>query len=277
MESIASKLKTRRESLNVSLEKISNDTHISMHHLKNLENGQYADLPGGMYNRAILRVYCDEIGLDKNEILQCYDEEITPQPEKPEINSPAAPIPKIKTHTAVVWSVVFLFGVGLFLNWEWFISALSPYFSSGYVSLSGDLPSNQPPVPVKTMTAGVAVSADSLSGGDNAAEAPSKQIVREAFTADAVLQPLRLEIVGREECWLSVNRDDLGTVVKILSPGDVAFFTATRTISVVVGNAGGVSLRINDRVAKTLWDSGQVVRLTIDENTVQNLIDLSAS
>ncbi|MDR0311414.1 MAG: helix-turn-helix domain-containing protein, partial [Acidobacteriota bacterium] len=49
MESIASKLKTKRESLNISLEQISEDTRISVHHLRSLEKGRYDDLPGGMY------------------------------------------------------------------------------------------------------------------------------------------------------------------------------------------------------------------------------------
>ena len=295
MESIASKLKTRRESLNISLEKISNDTRISLHHLISLENGQYSDLPGGMYKRAILRAYCDELGLDKNEILQCYDDEIAPRLEKPIISSSASPASKIKTHTAVVWSLIFLLSVGLFLNREWLVSALSPYFSSDYDRPSDGLQSEQAPVPTKAMNVDATVnpaiesqtlnhpvetsSASSPGNSVNTVEAPpKKQTVQTKLNTDmSASQPLRLEIVGKEECWLSVDRDGSGVVTKTLSPGDVEFFTADRTISLIVGNAGGVSLRINDRAAKTLGRQGQVVHLTIDEDTLPNLIDPPSS
>ena len=296
MESIASKLSTRRESLNLSLEQISNDTHISLHHLKSLENGSYADLPGGMYNRAILRSYCDELGLDKNDILQRYSNEIDPRPEKPVISQSTPFTSKIKTHTAVIWSVIVLFGIGLFLNREWLISALSPYFPSGYgstpVGLHFEKQATQSKI-VNADTTKIAVAdeqtvkisalakpTDSKSGNNKAiAEASTWQSIQAKSSAmvESDSQSLRLEITGTEECWLSINRDDLGAVTKILSPGDVEFYSAFRTIALIVGNAGGVSLKINDRAAKTLGRSGQVVHLTIDKDTLQNLIDLSTS
>ena len=294
MESISSKLKAKRESLNISLEQISRDTHISRHHLESLENSRYEDLPGGMYNRAILRSYCDELGLDKDEILRGYDDEITPRSEKPAISSSAPSSSKAKTHTAILWSLILIFCVGLFLGRGWLISALSPYFSSDYSRSSSDLSSEEPHAPVKTANAYTAAKsatdaqaatintetarAASPDGDDKSPVASPERIVRSVFAAGNDKQhPLRIEIVGKEECWLSVNRDESGAVTTTLSPGDVEYFTAARTIFLVVGNAGGVSLRINDRAARSLGRPGQVVRLTIDKDTLQNLIDPSAS
>ena len=256
MESIASKLKTRRESLNISLEQISKDTHISIHHLNSLESDRYDDLPGGMYNRAILRAYCDEIGLNKDEILQCYDDKVAPPQENPVINSSSQPLSlNIKTHTAVFWSIVFLLGIGLLLNRGLFVSALSPYFPTDRGIASSELASGHR-APAKT------VSADTTA--------------QTAFGADdANLPALRLEIVGKEECWISVDSDNSGAVSKLMSPGDVELFTAAGTISLIVGNAGGISLRINDQSAKTLGQSGQVVHLTIDKDALPTLIDHS--
>ncbi|MCL2877401.1 MAG: DUF4115 domain-containing protein [Acidobacteria bacterium] len=294
MESIASKLRAKRESLNISLEQISKDTRISLHHLESLENGRYDGLPGGMYNRAILRSYCDELGLDKNEILQCYDAEIVPRQEKPAATPFIPPPSKIKAHTVAVWSLIFIFCIGLFLSREWIVSALSPYFSSDYGRPSSGLSPERSSAPAKTVnmdtTAKAATGAQtatvhtetapavSTGGDDKAFEALPERTAQSARAAgNANAQPLRLEIVGREECWLSINSDESGAVTKTLSPGDVEFFTAARTISLIVGNAGGISLRINDHTAKALGQSGQVVRLTIDKDTLQNLIDPSAS
>ena len=290
MESIASRLTTRRESLNISVEQISKNTCISLHHLKSLESGQYTDLPGGMYNRAILRSYCDELDLDKNEILRCYDDEIAPHQEKPATIHTIPSFSKIKTHTVAVWCLIFIFGIGLFFGREWIVSALYPYFSSDHGKLSGDLLTDQSPLQSKTMNANTLTE---MAGthteiplsdfpGDNAdnnvAEALPQRTDQPMPTVDnASLKPLRLEIEGKEECWVSINSDGDGTVKKTLLPGDVEFFTATQTILLTVGNAGGVSIRINERTVKALGQSGQVVRLTINKDTLQNLIDPSAS
>ena len=277
MESIASKLKTKRESLNISLEQISEATRISVHHLKSLENGRYGDLPGGMYNRAILRAYCDAIGLDleNDESLQRYGDEIAPQQKEPVVDSSNQQhfSLNIKTHTAVIWSMAFLLCVGLFMNRHWLVSALSPYSSSEY-----DRPTEQPSASAKTVNADTTVNAATDAQTANVSDETTPAASRSGSNETAaVSQPLRLEIVGKEECWLSIDSDESGAVTKMLSPGDVEFFTAARTIFLIVGNAGGVSLRINDRAAKTLGQSGQVVRLTIDKDTLPSLIDPSAS
>jgi len=295
MESIASKLRTRRESLNVSLEQISEYTHISIHHLRSLESGCYADLPGGMYNRAILRVYCDLIGLDKEEILQGYEDEAAPLhgQEKPFTGPSFSSPSRIKFHTVAVWSLIFIFGIGIYLSREWFVTALSPYVSPDSGSPAGDLPQEQP-AQTETVNADTPanstedeqaanVSAQAAPGAslpdvNKAVEAPPEKTVQSAPAAvNADLLPLRLEIVGKEECWLSVDSDESGAVTKILSSGDVIVFTANRTISLIIGNAGGIALRINDRAAKTLGQKGEVVHLTIDKNTLSRFIDPSAS
>ena len=302
MESIASKLKARRESLNISLEQIAEATRISIHHLRSLESGCYDDLPSGMYRRAILRSYCNEIGLDSDEVLRYYDDEVTPHQEKP-VMTPLPPQSfKIKTHAATVWGLIIIIGVGLFIGREWLISNLSPYFSSDYSGQPGNLPAESPQASAKTATvvnmdaaenpapatqvakiAEAAVNKKvaptvSLNTGNKVVETSSELTPLSTLAAgDDDLQPLRLEIIGKEECWLSIDRDETGAVTKILAPGDMVFYTATRTIFLVIGNAAGVSLHINGRAAKPLGQSGQVVRLTIDKDTLQNLIDPYAS
>ena len=75
MISVKSKLKAEREKIGVTLEQISSDTHISLHHLESIEEGRFADLPGGMYNRAFIKAYCESIQLDPGEILERYEQE----------------------------------------------------------------------------------------------------------------------------------------------------------------------------------------------------------
>jgi cytoskeletal protein RodZ len=247
-----------------------------------------------MYRRAILRSYCDVLGLDKNEILQCYNDEITPHPE-PVASKPVPHPSNIKIYTAAAFSLIIIFGTGFFLSREWLGPVLSQYFSSDSGSAPADFAAGRH-VPQKTVRAYETITeaedeqtplanissetANTAFRNDNGktAETLPEQTAKPTPAAgNSNMQPLRLEIVGKEECWLSINSDESGAVTKILSPGDTEFFTASRTISLIVGNAAGISLVINDRVARTLGQKGEVVRLTIDKDTLQNLIDPSAS
>ena len=78
MGSIASDLKLERQKRNISLAQIAADTRISLHFLESLEEGRYSELPGGMYNRAFLRAYCERLNLNQQDILNRYEAEISP-------------------------------------------------------------------------------------------------------------------------------------------------------------------------------------------------------
>ena len=296
MELIASKLKTTRESLNISLEQVSKDTRIGLRQLESLECGRYSDLPGGMYNRAIIGAYCDELGLDRNEILRRYDDEVAPALKNTSTNPLSTRFhPRIYTsfylhfqknkHAFAALCLVVVFGSGLFLIRGRLTSVLSPYFSPDNGGMANRLPSIDPPATEKFVNSGAAEGEGGIrdpespaipSAGGSADASPPYG--RTAQATDSVnLQALRIEIVSRAKCWLSITSDGAGAVIKTLSPGDVEFFTASRTVSLIVGNAGGVSLRINDRAAKTLGQAGQVVRLTINEDTLPSLLDPSVS
>ena len=89
MGSLAADLKTEREKRNTSLAQIAADTRINLHYLESLEEGRYGDLPGGMYNRAFLRAYCESLNLNQPEIMQRYEVEVA---------APMDKLPKPRVH-----------------------------------------------------------------------------------------------------------------------------------------------------------------------------------
>ena len=86
MESLSIELRSARERKNISLRQIADDTRISLRHLQNLEEGRYSELPGGMYNRAFLRAYCEYVGLDFNKMRDRYEAESL-QPSQPQLHN----------------------------------------------------------------------------------------------------------------------------------------------------------------------------------------------
>jgi cytoskeletal protein RodZ len=299
MESIASELKSQREKQNLSLSQIAADTHISLRHLQSLEEGRFDDLPGGIYNRAFLRAYCESLNLDQLEILQRYDSEISPRSEKtPKYKTQIQPqTPSIRIHPIAVWSILLLISaMGVFLSRKWISSVFSPYFSNSSTRSATYLPPKQPPVAALSNNNAPVLSTSSPSQVPQESPASllessleSRGITQKAIPAgdsssttapqlSSVVSsyPLLLEVTGKEQCWISVMRDGNSVFRRVLEPGEVQSFSAEEKLFIIVGNAGGIGLKINGKSAKPLGKSGEVIKLLIDQTTLSDLIDRSA-
>ncbi|MFC4557191.1 helix-turn-helix domain-containing protein [Virgibacillus kekensis] len=80
---IGTRLKEARESKNLSLETLQEKTKIQKRYLEAIEQGNFKVLPGKFYARAFIKEYATAVGLDPNELLEEYKEEI-PQSEEEE-------------------------------------------------------------------------------------------------------------------------------------------------------------------------------------------------
>lgn len=74
-------LKREREMRGVSLEEISAATRISVRFLEALENQQWAQLPGGIFNRGFIRSIAKFLGMDEDGLVAEYALETRERPE----------------------------------------------------------------------------------------------------------------------------------------------------------------------------------------------------
>ena len=65
-------LRRERESRNIALETITDSTKISSRHLSALEQERFESLPGGVFNRGIVRGYARVVGLDEDVWVDRY-------------------------------------------------------------------------------------------------------------------------------------------------------------------------------------------------------------
>ena len=61
-----------RHQKGISLDHIAQATKIGLHYLEAIEHGQFAKLPGGIYNTSYIRQYAQAIEVNEAEILNCY-------------------------------------------------------------------------------------------------------------------------------------------------------------------------------------------------------------
>jgi cytoskeleton protein RodZ len=300
MGSFASDLKSEREKRKIPLTQIAADTRISLHHLVSLEEGRYDDLPGGMYNRAFLKAYCESLNLDEREVMQRYEEEF-PASEKPAKFKASIPrqTSPVRSGLLIRWSIVLLLLAGVFFfNRNWIAEVLSPYF---FRTRAISLPVRQPrqPTAVPSGTANttpvIPPAPESSAQPDVQNATPSVRAPTALKSQDAYVRanpvstekeavpaashtasPLRLELIVTEQCWVSLEHDGTRVVRRVMEPGEVQSITAGDYFFLVVGNAGGVHLKINDKQAKPLGKRGEVVKLRINAKNLPDLIDQTA-
>jgi cytoskeletal protein RodZ len=75
---LAEFLKGKRQTKNLSLEKLSDLTKIQVYHLKALEEGKFNELPPLVYSAGIFKRLAKFLDVDKDEIIKMYKDEIQP-------------------------------------------------------------------------------------------------------------------------------------------------------------------------------------------------------
>ncbi len=65
-------LREAREQRGISLDDVSVATRVSLRHLHALEANEFAELPGGVFNRGIVRSYAKFCGLDEESTVQGF-------------------------------------------------------------------------------------------------------------------------------------------------------------------------------------------------------------
>jgi len=280
MKRLGIDLKAERERQGISLSQIAQDTHISLRHLMNLDEGHYEELPGGIYSRAFLRSYCECLGIDSNAMLQRYESETNNPAERGEKVMRAPPIPirePFSLHPTIVWGAALLLSVaGLYFSRNWIAGVFSPYFAGPPASnLSvGAQPAEQPANQAKAgqvfTSSSTPTDTDAIQPEESPPAAAANQIQLPGVLAAGGNLQLNFEVL--DSCWVSLFSDGNHVLVKMLEPGESPTFAADERFYIIIGNAAGVNLSINGKPIKPLGKPGEVVKMLIDEENMQNLL-----
>ncbi|MGA8621864.1 MAG: RodZ domain-containing protein [Candidatus Sulfotelmatobacter sp.] len=96
MGAFGEKLRKQREQRNIALDAISNTTKISTRMLRALEDENFDQLPGGVFNKGFVRAYARQVGLNEEEAISDYlsalrDSQIQSHKILPDFRNSAAP------------------------------------------------------------------------------------------------------------------------------------------------------------------------------------------
>jgi cytoskeletal protein RodZ len=77
MQTLGEELKRRREERQITLTDISEATRIGTRFLKAIETDNYSVLPGGIFTRSFIRAYAKQVGMDEDEAIALYQQQVT--------------------------------------------------------------------------------------------------------------------------------------------------------------------------------------------------------
>ncbi|HYH17047.1 MAG TPA: helix-turn-helix domain-containing protein [Azospirillum sp.] len=174
-ESVATVLRDARLRLGVELRDAAAMLRIRYPYLEAIEHGRYGELPGTAYATGFLRSYAEFLGLDQEEILRRYKDEVAGRVGKQELYFPT-PVSEGRVPGGGLLFATVLLGSMVYGGW-YYLSAtdrsmvdLVPALPDRFVSLLDNLPWNTPVTPPAPATDGMA--ADSVAAVPDATSVP---------------------------------------------------------------------------------------------------------
>jgi cytoskeletal protein RodZ len=298
MKSLGQYLRAERQAKGISLEQISADTRISMDMLRAIEHGNVEQLPAPVLIKGFLKAYAEKIGLDPEEVIVAYQNLIEEAGDHQEgierFHQQLQPQSSNKKLFVIVITLTLL--TGLFFFWYRPSSVRQQSRSSSpgeFVSqtavdqraaksdpdsgikqaksaqssrrtqdelMTGSEPDNSElgDQAVSVASTGAAVSKIDGGSGYPSGESPQEEGI---FSSDQSRYLLRVE--AAEITWIRISTDETGEHEYLLQAGEQLTWRASSSYKLLIGNAGGIQLYLNDEPLKRLGETGQVVYLKL--------------
>lgn len=229
MTTLGQELKKRREEKGLTLQVIADRTLLGVRFLQAIEADDYAPLPGGIFNRAFVRKFAREVGLDEATALRLYEEQLAAQGGEEDrrfelgVENWDRP-PTYGSGFVLSLVVLVVLAVGSYLAYRFFFREV----------LAPDTPS-------VTQTGGVEERSAAVDRIPTPTPAPPSPSPEES-------QDLRLSVaVGSSACWIKVTRDKEVPEESLLPPGETREYVAQERLVLSAGNLPSLRLTLNGR------------------------------
>ena len=223
MASLGQELKKKREESGITLHQIADATHIGVRFLQALENDDYSILPGGVFNRAFVRKFAKQVGMEEATALRLYDEQLASSGGEADRRFVMGvddwdQRPTSGNGLLLSFVALIILSAGAYLAYSYFYAAKDE---------AGTTPATVVPTPVATP--------------------PATPTPEPSPTPN--LDELRLQVVtGTGACWIKVVRDAAPAEEALLQPGETREFVAKEKLLLNVGNLPSVRLTLNGRL-----------------------------
>lgn len=256
MLDIGKELKELRISKDLTLKEISEITKINLKYLEFLEENNFTFLPE-VYVKAFLKNYVKALDGDEKKFLEMLDEILHPSTSKQiEEEDKLTEKPNFELEEAPKIANKFLIGKTNILtirNVTFVISALLVLIIISFLVFRQE-------------------AKEEILSDQNTSEqmyVASKGEKSENFDNIASSDSLILGINAKDSVWIQVKIDDVVSQEVYLRIGESKKFKAKNNFQLLVGNAGGIKLYLNENELPFTGVKGSVRRLKVDKNGVE--------
>lgn len=260
---VGTELRNGRERRGISLAAVAAATKISIANLRAIERGDFARLPGGVFTRGFLRVYAREVGLDPEETVQRYLNQIAPpEPAQP---NPSDALREQNVLTPIEMEELerlsqrkqLLGGAIVLLIGPLLYFAIFGRHSRATSSVAGQSPSASTLTPAKP-------------------EVGTTGVLEEAMIAslatDRWAGRLHLEIQPMATCWVSAIVDGRQGLQRLIVAGEHEIIDATDEVILLIGDSSACSFSINGIVAHPNGRAAQPATLRITRQNYKDFL-----
>ena len=222
----------------ISLEKISAETRIGLSTLQLIEKEDHDKLPDEVFVKGFLRAYAKAIGADGGEAVQRYESrlKVIQKLDSTYLDSAAGP-------ARSWWKLLLVTGLYLTL-------ILATLFGNSYLEhyLSGHVSDERK-------------STDEIIPAATTPESTKTVVQSESKEPDSHKHVLNIAV--HEDTWIKMRIDNGSSKDYKLKAGDQLELKAVHNFSLLIGNAAGVKIRLNDKPVPVSGKSGEVVNLDL--------------
>jgi cytoskeleton protein RodZ len=279
MSSVGETLRRERLRQNLDLEQVSQELKISSRFLTAIEDERFDRLPAGVFAKSFVRQYARLLGLDDDELAGQVQRAIEPPSLSGNPNAPdVPPLPDIQAPRIDNWDyvgdrgrfewastlpalalvvVVMLVCSGVYAFWQ---RARQPIATAQTAAPPATAPARQAPVqpePAAGTQAPAPTDAPAAQITPNPAPAPPPPTP--ANSADRPANgPVHVELTAEEAVWVLAKADGKFLFSGTLEPKQTRAVDANERLTLRLGNAGGVSIKLNGKDVGPVGPKGQV-------------------
>jgi cytoskeleton protein RodZ len=264
-------LKREREMRGVTLDEIAGATRIATRFLHAIENEQWDQLPGGVFNRGFVRAVARYLGLDEENTVAEYTMAVGDRPSVPVwTGRPPKVTPEQPWLAWGITAVILLlllaggwFGVRRLLAWR--AAKRSAQAIATITASAAAEPVNTPPQSVS----------DDPTSGDHAASAASSTPISATDSGSAPAQTsagtdlFKLKIEAGKKTKVTVSADANRVFAGTMKPGENRTFSAKDHFEVSAKDAGALLLEMNGKTLAPIGPPGHAGKITVTRDALK--------
>jgi cytoskeletal protein RodZ len=269
METVGQFLKTGRIQSNKSLDEIARETKIRKGLLEAIEEDRHELLPPRIYLRGMIKLFAEEVGVDINEVLDKFE---AASPDKAGVEK-SRDVKKSLQTSAPGTYIPLLLIIGIaFLVYFFLTNKIGMQDEPSRVTAPSETVVARASTSVSVTTTTTATETAQQDKNGKSSTSPAATSPPTIIPAPASPQPagpFTIRFEAQALTWIRIQADQEKHFDILLQANEAYKHSAARTMNVRLGNAGGVTIYVNDKLLAKAGKSGEVVNLQFPDATQQ--------